>query len=171
MKDDRVVSDDGRQAPSWSVDMARKTVVLICGDPDRAGPIRDDLGLSGTTVVLCAATAEDARGVVEAGCPDMLIYYRLEGEDFRGVDAVLWSRSRAPRPVPIVVLGDRYDEAEAMILFQLGVTDYLGVAEHADRLASLTSRLLFPGVDPASAEPHSARARAFADRLAGTRGG
>lgn len=151
--------------------MARKTVVLICRNSDRARQVRELLGSSRAIKVLGATAISDVRGVVAAGCADLTIYYRIEDESREGVDAALWARSKASHLAPLVVLSDHYDEAEATTFFRMGVTDYLGVSDHADRLAGLVAVLLGPGGDADDAENQPGGTLEPSRNLAGLLGG
>jgi hypothetical protein len=82
---------------------------------------------------------------LEATPHDLVVYYRRSGEGAGGMDAVLLAETRSARPAAVVVLVDRYDEAEAVELFQMGVTDYLALQEHAGRLPELFEAMLGPG--------------------------
>jgi DNA-binding response OmpR family regulator len=133
--------------------MAQTTVRLICDDDVRARWVRRKVEEAGIAHVDRLTTAEVIRAGSEPCKYDLTIYYLAGGEGFVGVDAALWGRSTSRRSSPIVALSDRYDEDSAVTLFRMGVTEYLGVEEHRDRIADviagLTSRRVWLRNGPA----------------------
>ena len=137
--------------------MTEKTVLFICHEPVVAERLARDLQGSGETLVRCVAAVEHATsfgGLDEFG----LILFYLGGSDDRDrVDELLWVRSTARRPVPVVALSDRYDETEALTFFRMGVSDYLSLIDHRELLPSVVDRLFSPaprlGESRRSAQP------------------
>jgi hypothetical protein len=74
--------------------------------------------------------------------PDLIVAYLQEGEGLGAVDAALWARSLAQTSVPLVVVRDVYDEAEALTAFRMGVSEYLGLREHRGRVVAIVAELL-----------------------------
>lgn len=122
--------------------MGQRTVVLICSDPERAEWVRQSLAAVGVDDVERFSRAEDLGDVLGDTGHGLMLYFRMDGEGLNGIDAALWSQTTSHRGAPLVVLSDRYEASEALTLFQMGVTDYLGVREHQDQFARLTTRLL-----------------------------
>jgi DNA-binding response OmpR family regulator len=139
--------------------MAQRTVVLICPDVERAEWVRQSLAAVGVDDVERFPRAEDLGDVLGDTGHGLMLYYRMDGEGLSGIDAALWSQTTSDRGAPLIVLSDRYEASEALTLFQMGVTDYLGVREHQDHFARLTARLL--GVKD---EPWFRTARTVRDR-------
>jgi hypothetical protein len=122
--------------------MDGKRVLLVCADHARAQWVLRVLGASVGGVAVFRA---DAAGPWSGGVPvvhDLILYDLADGEGLGGVDLALWARSMSPRPAPLVVIGDRYDPWLAVTLFRMGVTDYLGLDAHPDRLPALVAGLL-----------------------------
>jgi hypothetical protein len=119
-----------------------KTVLLV-------GPTSNllDLNLPEIDLRLMAQPASDGPGdelerAVECGEPRLVVAV-VDGQDDLGtVDRVLWACSKARRPAPVVVLDRVYDECKALRFFQMGVSDYLSLSDHHDRIDRVVARLL-----------------------------
>jgi DNA-binding NarL/FixJ family response regulator len=124
--------------------MGEKVILLLCLDPFRAGPLLrelEDLGLGG---LWCVGAVEEAVEVQGQGQVEVVLSLVdvSGGAGVASVCEMLASCSSARRPVPVVALSDRYDQAEALTLFQMGVADYLSLADHRHRLPGVIASLV-----------------------------
>ena len=71
-----------------------------------------------------------------------LILVQVAGDpELSDVTRLLWVSSTLRRPVPVVVVSERYQVGRASTLFQLGVTDCLSRSHHRDRLSAVIETL------------------------------
>ncbi len=58
------------------------------------------------------------------------------------MDQLLWANSILTHPAAVLVVEERYRADHALYLFQMGVDEYIGVADHSDQLRAILDRLL-----------------------------
>ena len=127
--------------------MAEKRLVVVCRDACQFDRTCRDLSTSGDGWVRGVLDVDDLAQVVDDVEVGLVVYVQGMANDRSRVDRVLWHVTRAQRPVPVVVIADFYDEAEALTWFQMGVADYLSLADHRDRLARVVAELAGPSVE------------------------
>jgi DNA-binding NtrC family response regulator len=131
--------------------MTESTVLLMSRDASLVGWVDTEVGrleeLRLDAVdeidVACARAKRDGVG---------MIVIHLGGEiGAAEVARLLWASSTLRRPVPVVAISERYQVDRAVMLFQLGVTDYLSRSHHRNRLRDVIETLAFhPSDRPAS---------------------
>lgn len=133
--------------------MADSRLVVVCETPRQFDRVCALLAPAMPGLVLGVTEVDDLADVLE-DTQIGLVMTMLGGEaDHRTVSRVLWHCSRARRAVPVVAIADRYREDEALVCFQMGVTDYLGLAEHHDWVADVVARVVPPSGGDESAGP------------------
>ena len=141
--------------------------LLIVGDESaRTGSILRELTSLDGLEVRHVGPVEDARDHLDEGLPTPVV-------------VVPGSRDNAPRVAgligrcldqqglwPVVVVTDVYDQDEALMYFRLGATDYLGLNDHRDRVASVIASLFRYNPPEARGPKRSKAARAERARKA-----
>lgn len=121
--------------------MPESTVLVISRDTSLVGWVESEVerlgGLRLDAVddieVACARAMRDGIG---------LIIVHLAGQvRTAGVARLLWVSSTFRRPAPVVAMSERYQVERAIMLFQLGVTDYLSRSHHRNRLRDVIDAL------------------------------
>lgn len=92
--------------------------------------------------LLVTGTLDEAVALLDQAGTCALVAHLDSGLADEEIAQLLWKASLSPVPVPIVAIGDRYDDVRAQVLFQLGVTDYLGRNEHLAKLGALLTSAL-----------------------------
>jgi len=119
--------------------MYGSTVLLIARDPAVAELIE---GESDSFEGMSTQWAEEGDEVCSQPLEEdiSLIVVQLDDTmDVDGVARLLWLASTARPPIPVIVLSEIYDVDEALMLFRLGVTDYLSLSDHRDSVPRLVS--------------------------------
>jgi len=133
--------------------MTEKVILLIGGEADRAGPIARELERACDRRVEWVAVHD---GVCRPGGTDgcaLVLFWLERPDDYDPLVETLWRCSTSPTPVPLVALSQRYDEAQALACFRIGVTDYLSLADHLDVLPDVVGTLLAGQADDPSEDP------------------
>ncbi len=83
------------------------------------------------------------------------------------MDQLLWANSIVAQPATVLVVAESYQADHALSLFQMGVDEYIGVADHSDQLRAILDRLLAaaPVASIRSAQPMSQAPRPVQDPL------
>ncbi len=124
--------------------MRESTVLLVSHDASFVGWFDYEVGRMD-------ALRLDAMDEVEMACARVMtekigiIVIHLSADiGSAEVARLLWVSSTLRRPVPVIAISERYQIDRALMLFQLGVTDYLSRSHHRNRLrdvlAALTAR-------------------------------
>jgi response regulator RpfG family c-di-GMP phosphodiesterase len=95
--------------------------------------------------LVCGVTdVENLAPIVDNGGVGLVLVVRGRASDTTEIARVLWHVSRSRRPMPVMVLAEAYDEAEALLCLQMGVADYLARADHRAWLGRLVATLVQP---------------------------
>lgn len=126
--------------------MAQKTILLVSHGTHEESTVHHVLQRPDVQSWIRVARVADVRSLLKSG-PIGVILVTLDGfHSLADVGEVLWSCSVAGRTVPVVVLSEQYNEAEALTLFRMGVTDYLGIDEHLGKLMHVIESLIGTGI-------------------------
>jgi DNA-binding NarL/FixJ family response regulator len=122
--------------------MTSKQLVVVANDPFRFGPIQEGLAeVDGLELIQAEATDEAACLLGNESVAMVVVTQRNGEAPIRLLGLIAGCSSRAV-PVPIVVVTDCYDEAEATTFFRLGVADYLSLADHVNQIRSVVQTIL-----------------------------
>jgi hypothetical protein len=124
--------------------MAEQRVLVVCDDRREFEWICRELSISGVRPVCGVADVDDLAPIVDDLGVGLVLVVRGRANGTSAVARALWQVSRSRRPVPVAVLAEAYDGAEALVCFQMGVADYLGRAEHRARLGPVAAELVQP---------------------------
>ncbi len=120
-------------------------VVLISRENEICREVRSALsgGRGRRRVVVLAPAASLDTQALEEGVVHLihLDESRTTRQMSESVARLLWVGSRRKRSIPVVALLDRYDEALALELFQMGVSDVLCREQHLGMLADVIQAL------------------------------
>ncbi len=121
--------------------MSERRVVLICHESEVAAPIAQALEKTGAVRVQTVAQVQEALELLKQQEFGLILVYLTGTNDRTKADELLWSCSTIRRPLPVVAC-ERYDEADALTLFQMGVTEYLSLSDHRDQLPEVAARII-----------------------------
>ncbi|MFO0908893.1 MAG: hypothetical protein U0794_11130 [Isosphaeraceae bacterium] len=121
--------------------MAEFRLVVVSREPTGFERIQQCFHAFGETRLWAIRSVDDLATVVESGPVSLVLVVQDEVGEHGGVARALWHLSRARQDVPVVVLGPQYDEQDALTLFQMGVSDYLGFDVHAEQLVDVVEQL------------------------------
>jgi ActR/RegA family two-component response regulator len=125
--------------------MTSQLVLVVDDEPQSPGRIFRALAYLPPSKGIWIGMADDAIGLVEQEKPSLVVTMLGRGHGpARYLDLIARCVAKQTS-VPIIVLSDTYDEAEATALFRMGVTDYLSQADHADQILPIVDTLLRPG--------------------------
>jgi DNA-binding NarL/FixJ family response regulator len=120
-----------------------KTVLLLVGPTSNVLDLNvPEIDLQRMALPASEGPGDELEQAVERGNPRLVITVVDGQNDFGTVDRVLWTCSKARRPVPVVVVDRVYDECKALRYFQMGVSDYLSLSDHHDGIDRVVARLL-----------------------------
>lgn len=121
--------------------MSKPQLLIISDNRGRVERIRESLRALGSWDVVIQSSAELVRGPLGLMIADAVVI-DLDGLLDRSMGETWVAECRnAFRPVPVVALRDSYDELEALACFRIGVSDFLSLEDHSDRLAHIISAL------------------------------
>ena len=125
--------------------MAAPTILLVADDPRLIEAVRREVETLGGPPLWVEPTVGRALGRAAGGDVGAVLVHFAGGVEVADVEALVRLVSARPAPAPVVVLSrDLYDAGEASVLFQVGAADYLGLADHLDRLAAVLGALTAP---------------------------
>ncbi|MCA1686283.1 MAG: hypothetical protein LC745_09950 [Planctomycetia bacterium] len=117
--------------------MTEKAVLFLCRVPDLTAAVRQELQKLGKTRLDCFESIDRALKDSEPEDYSLILIHWNRSEGRNPVDELLWLGSTARRRIPIIVLSDHYDQADALTFFRIGVTDYLSLHDHRTSLGAI----------------------------------
>ena len=87
------------------------------------------------------ADVEQATCAVSNDQLSAVLFLQTAHDECYDVARILSACTSTRRPVPVVVVVDQYNEAEALTYFQMGVAEYLSLRDHKDRIATIVHSL------------------------------
>jgi DNA-binding NtrC family response regulator len=123
------------------------SILLASRDPSLVAVVRGVLGEIGPIALESVRDSGDLPLLIRRGRHDLVIVHADWRFAPRQLAGALQAAGVLRKPVPIVVLDETYDVDRATTLFRMGVTDYLGLDEHGERLSAVV-RQLAPPTDP-----------------------
>jgi DNA-binding NarL/FixJ family response regulator len=124
--------------------MTTRTILLVGREPFESERLRRVVSTALPLRVCCVAEVGDGADLLRRGQFGLIVVHLGKGEGWAGVDEILWSASLAKRPVPVIALSDHYDPEVGLTLFRMGVTDYLALSDHRQKLPRLLESLMAP---------------------------
>lgn len=136
------------------------TILALSDDASWLGHLWSELKPRGGLRLVTASSIEDACALVDcAGARLIVVDWRAENLSYDKMDALLWANSTLRHPAAVVVVSDSYQPDQALSLYQMGVDEYLGMPDHADRMAAILSGFLGrPHAQPVPAVQRAAEA-------------
>lgn len=122
--------------------MINRPILVICDQAGLAELIARDLGPRSGLSVMNVKGVDLAIDLMDRVEPSLVVFHLTDRHAREHLDRLLWSFSQSFRPLPVVAIGEHYDEAEALTLFQMGVTDYLSLSDHRDNLPRVIRSLV-----------------------------
>jgi hypothetical protein len=123
--------------------MCDPTILAVTGDESWLARLQRCLKAVGAVRLIVTRSMEEAVDLLDAAAPDLIV---VRGEDAAvshdDMDDLLWVNSTLSHPARLLVTGDNYEPQRAVTLFQMGVDEYLGLAEQRDKLPVVLCRLL-----------------------------
>jgi DNA-binding NtrC family response regulator len=117
--------------------MVHPTILTVTTDTTLLGQLRkqihEHVGV-GTRMVV-TESIEEACSLMDSACPNMIMVHCTgESARYEQIDQLLWSASVLSRPIPVLVLAERYRTDQATTLFRMGVSDYISRTHHLDQI-------------------------------------
>lgn len=133
------------------------TILALSDDASWLGHLWSELKPKGGLRLVTVSSIEDACALVDcAGARLIVVDWRAGNLSYDKMDALLWANSTLRHPAAVVVVSDSYQPDQALSLYQMGVDEYLGMPDHADRMAAILSGFLGrPHAQPGPAEAPS----------------
>ena len=127
----------------------RSPVLLVSHDPNLARAIGRALNATAEAVLQPVAGVEEAVQIIGQESVGLVVLHLRAGPYLRACDQLLWACTRAARPIPLVVIAERYRADQALTLFRMGVSDYLSRSDHLHQLPLLLTGLVHDRADAA----------------------
>jgi DNA-binding NarL/FixJ family response regulator len=119
------------------------TVLAMTAGVDWLEPVRHDLHQLGGTRVIVTESMEEACELLEmASARLILLNWDSDRADYEQVGNLLWTNSTLASPAVVLVIADEYRADQAVTLFRMGVDEYVGRADHTEKLQGVLGQLL-----------------------------
>jgi DNA-binding response OmpR family regulator len=129
------------------------TVLAMTAGVDWLEPVRHDLHELGGTRVIVTRTMEEACELLEmASARLILLNWDSDRANYEQIDNLLWTNSTLASPAMVLVIADEYRTDQAVTLFRMGVDEYVGRSDHAERLQGVLGQLLTCSVTAANTQ-------------------
>jgi DNA-binding NarL/FixJ family response regulator len=125
--------------------MVDSTILTVAGDHGFLTLLRQQLheqGGSGNPMIV-AATIDEACSLLATARPRLIVvHWAGQGARYGELDRLLWATSVLARRIPVLVIADRYRTDQAIILYRMGVTEYISRTHHADQFGRILGAYL-----------------------------
>lgn len=122
--------------------MRHTTILTVTNDVGWLAELRPALHSAGRGRLVVARSVEEAARLVGVATPRLIVIRDGEsGPTREQLAALLWANSILEHPAAVAVVAEGYDADRATSLYQLGVDEYLSIAEHADRAEEILLEL------------------------------
>ncbi len=125
--------------------MSDSTILTITSNEEFLVVLRqqlhDQVG-SGSRMIV-AGTIDEACSLLDTARPRIVVVH-CAGDCGRydQLDKLLWATTVLARPVPVLVIADRYRTDQATMLFRMGVSEYISRTHHIDQLGAVFAAYL-----------------------------
>jgi DNA-binding NtrC family response regulator len=103
--------------------------------------LQNQVGIGSRMIV--AGTIEEACALLEMARPRIVIVHCTgESARYEQLDQLLWTTTVLARPIPVLVIADRYRTDQATTLFRMGVSEYISRTHHLDQLGQVFAAYL-----------------------------
>ena len=121
----------------------RERVLLVVGSgAEPKSESRREATAAGPARLAYVSSSEDVKSALDFPDVGIIVVLLMGRDDVECVDQVLWAVSTSRHRMPVIVVGERYDESDAILYLQMGATEYLSLHDHADSLGLIVDRLL-----------------------------
>lgn len=127
--------------------MTACTILTITGDEPLLGLLRDALHdhNGGGSRMIVAGSMEEACSLLPMAEPRLIVvHWTRHGSHYEELNRLLWATTVLARPVPVLVIADRYHTDQATTLYRMGVTDYISRTHHDDKIGEVLKSYLKP---------------------------
>lgn len=109
--------------------------------------------------MIVAGSIGEACSLLETTAPRLVaIHWTGANARYNQLDRLLWTTTVMARQIPVVVIAERYRIDQAIMLFRMGVSDYISRSHHLGQLGRVFATHLPPAPSsPPQAVPSSAR--------------
>jgi hypothetical protein len=98
--------------------------------------LQDQVGVGSRLIVV--GTIEEACALLEMARPRVVVvHWTGESARYEQLDQLLWTTTVLARPIPVLVIADRYRTDQATMLFRMGVSEYVSRTHHRDQLGQV----------------------------------
>jgi DNA-binding NarL/FixJ family response regulator len=118
-------------------------VLAMTAGVDWLEPVRHDLHELGGTRFIVTGSMEEACELLEmVSARLILLNWDSNRADYEQIDNLLWTNSTLASPAMVLVIADEYRADQAVTLFRMGVDEYVGRSDHAEKLQGVVGQLL-----------------------------
>jgi hypothetical protein len=132
--------------------MVDSTILTITTNKEFLFQLRRELqkqvGVGSRLIVV--RTIAEACALLEMARPRIVVVHCTgERARYEQLDQLLWTTTVQARPIPVLVIADRYRTDQATMLFRMGVSEYISRTHHLDQLGQVFAAYLPPSFKPA----------------------
>jgi len=132
--------------------MRDSTILTITKDDEFLSLFRRQLHeqVSGGSRMIVAATIDEACSLLKTARPRLVVvHWTRDSGRYEQLDRLLWTITVQARPIPVLVIAQRYRTDQATMMYRMGVSEYISRTHHLDQLGPVLSAYL-PLVPPAT---------------------
>jgi DNA-binding NarL/FixJ family response regulator len=123
--------------------MSDPTILAMTGDDGGLATLQLGLRAVGGVRLVLTRSMDEACDLLDSAVADLIIVsWNDAAVSYDQMDQLLWVNSTLARPAPILVAHDDYSPEQAVTLFQMGVDEYVGLAEQRDKLPAIICQML-----------------------------
>jgi DNA-binding NarL/FixJ family response regulator len=125
--------------------MTDSTILTVTGDERFLNLLRDQIQehFPGASRMVVAATIEEACSLLPMAHPRLIVvHWTGHGRHLEELNRLLWATTVLARPVPVLVIANRYRTDQATTLYRMGVREYISRTHHADQFGRILDSYL-----------------------------
>jgi DNA-binding NarL/FixJ family response regulator len=125
--------------------MPDSTILTITSDDEFLSVFRQQLHdqVGGGSRMIVAQTSDEACSLLKTARPRLIVvHWTGDGGRYDQLDRLLWTTTVQARPIPVLVIADRYRTYQATMMYRMGVSEYISRTHHLDQLGPILSAYL-----------------------------
>ena len=119
------------------------TILTVTSDAKLLRTLKHELRALGGSQIIWAETIKEAcEWLAIARARLIVMHWNHSESTYEEIDQLLWANTVLARPAPVLVLADQYQTNQALMLFRMGVTEYISRSHHLDDMGRVLRALL-----------------------------